>query len=133
MPQIILVLKDIHVESVSGVFPISRKGTNIYKTYTNVSNVIASLSCGPECDESTLLVNAHFDSATDSPGAADNGLGVSVVFEVLRVLSNTRFNLNNRLVIRKFLFLYYFWKGSFINGFFFLPTYVNRFYQNESN
>ena len=50
----------------------------------HVSNIIASL--GGQRPEAIGLV-AHYDSAPESPGAADDGLGVAVVLETARVLA----------------------------------------------
>jgi hypothetical protein len=41
--------------------------------------------------QSTILLNAHFDSVSDSPGADDNATGVAGVLEAARVLSGHRF------------------------------------------
>ena len=50
----------------------------------HVSNIIASL--GGQRPEAIGLV-AHYDSAPESPGAADDGLGVAVVLETARVVA----------------------------------------------
>jgi peptidase M28-like protein len=50
----------------------------------HVSNIIASLS-GRRPEAIGLL--AHYDSAPESPGAADDALGVAVVLETARVLA----------------------------------------------
>src|SRR6476620_3046650 len=50
----------------------------------HVVNVIAVLQ-GPKPEAIGLL--AHYDSAPDSPGAADDGLGVAVSLEAARVLA----------------------------------------------
>jgi Zn-dependent M28 family amino/carboxypeptidase len=34
-----------------------------------------------------LLLNAHLDSTLPSPGAADDGAGVAILYEILRVLT----------------------------------------------
>ena len=50
----------------------------------HVSNIIATLS-GRRPEAIGLL--SHYDSAPESPGAADDGLGVAVVLETARVLA----------------------------------------------
>ena len=50
----------------------------------HVSNIIATLS-GRRREAIGLV--AHYDSAPESPGAADDGLGVAVVLETARVLA----------------------------------------------
>jgi MFS family permease len=53
----------------------------VYKT----TNVVARL---PGRSQEALLLNAHYDTATDSVGAGDDALGVAVMVETLRVLAN---------------------------------------------
>ncbi|KAF9565623.1 hypothetical protein EC968_004055 [Mortierella alpina] len=55
--------------------------------YTNMTNIVVRLSCGPECDQNSVLLNAHYDTTLGSPGAADDALGVGVMMEMIRVLS----------------------------------------------
>ncbi|KAF9184811.1 hypothetical protein BGZ51_003124 [Haplosporangium sp. Z 767] len=59
----------------------------VMKMYTNMTNIIVRLSCGPECDENSILLNAHYDTTLGSPGAADDALGVGVLMELIRILS----------------------------------------------
>lgn len=57
------------------------------KMYSNLTNIVVRLSCGPECDQNAVLLNAHYDTTLGSPGAVDDGLGVAVMMDVLRVMS----------------------------------------------
>ncbi|KAF9369210.1 hypothetical protein CPB97_003777, partial [Podila verticillata] len=59
----------------------------VMKMYTNMTNIIVRLSCGPECDKSSILLNSHYDTTLGSPGAADDALGVGVMMEIIRVMS----------------------------------------------
>ncbi|CAO3571190.1 unnamed protein product [Mortierella alpina] len=59
----------------------------VMKMYTNMTNIVVRLSCGPECDQNSVLLNAHYDTTLGSPGAADDALGVGVMMEMIRVLS----------------------------------------------
>src|SRR5262249_44179150 len=52
------------------------------------TNVIADLPAS-EADASLLYVGAHHDTQAGSPGADDNGSGVSGLLELARVLSQT--------------------------------------------
>jgi hypothetical protein len=52
----------------------------VYRT----TNVVARL---PGRSQEALLLNAHFDTATDSVGAGDDALGVAVMVEALRALA----------------------------------------------
>ncbi|QIL02645.1 M20/M25/M40 family metallo-hydrolase [Sphingomonas sinipercae] len=52
---------------------------------TRARNVIAVL--GPPAGKA-LLLNAHYDSAPASPGAADDGIGVATLLEVARLMKD---------------------------------------------
>jgi Zn-dependent M28 family amino/carboxypeptidase len=61
--------------------------TRLYKTYTNLTNIIVRLSDGTDAGkEHALLINSHIDSPISSPGAADDALAVSVMLDCMRVL-----------------------------------------------
>ena len=65
-------------------------GKRVYKTYVNLTNIIIRISDGTSTGkEHAILVNAHLDSTLPSPGAADDGLAVGVMLDVMRVLINT--------------------------------------------
>jgi hypothetical protein len=53
------------------------------------ANLIASLGAVQE-DAATVLIGAHLDSVSGSPGADDNASGVSVVLETARLLTRLR-------------------------------------------
>ncbi|KAE8270049.1 hypothetical protein A4X09_0g2290 [Tilletia walkeri] len=58
----------------------------VYKRYYGMSNVIVRLSDGSDQGkEHAVLVNAHLDSTLPSPGAADDGAGISILLEILRI------------------------------------------------
>ncbi|KAI1316599.1 hypothetical protein EDD11_009724 [Mortierella claussenii] len=57
------------------------------KMYTNMTNIVVRLSCGPECDQNSVLLNSHYDTTLGSPGAVDDALGVGVMMETIRVMS----------------------------------------------
>ncbi|KAF9920885.1 hypothetical protein FBU30_009144 [Linnemannia zychae] len=59
----------------------------VMKMYSNLTNIIVRLSCGTECDKNAVLLNSHYDTTLGSPGAVDDGLGVGVMLDVLRVMS----------------------------------------------
>ncbi|KAF9180962.1 hypothetical protein BGZ50_005791 [Haplosporangium sp. Z 11] len=59
----------------------------VMKMYTNMTNIIVRLSCGPECDQNSILLNAHYDTTLGSPGAADDALGCGVMMEIIRIMS----------------------------------------------
>ncbi|KAI9363383.1 hypothetical protein DFJ73DRAFT_772912 [Zopfochytrium polystomum] len=67
-------------------------GENVDKIYTNVTNIVVRISCGPACNENALLVNSHYDSQIGTPGATDDALGVfimnSPLFKNIRAFLN---------------------------------------------
>lgn len=66
--------------------------------YSNVTNVMARLSSRKSSIKSAVLVNAHFDSVPGSPGAADDGVGIAVMLEIIRTLSSTSTALDKPIV-----------------------------------
>lgn len=82
----------------------------VLKAYTNVTNIIVRLSCpiNPEhpedrsCEDNAILLNAHFDTTLGSPGATDDGSGIAVMMELIRVLSKRDWSSHkNAVVFRK--------------------------------
>ncbi|KAI8330916.1 hypothetical protein BD560DRAFT_416096 [Blakeslea trispora] len=67
----------------------------VLKAYTNVTNIVVRLSCpiNPDhpddrsCEDNAVLMNAHFDTTLGSPGATDDGSGIAVMMDLVRVLS----------------------------------------------
>ncbi|MCO5599089.1 hypothetical protein L7F22_053189 [Adiantum nelumboides] len=60
----------------------------VWKKYYSMSNVIVRISDGTEeGKEHAVLLNAHLDSTLPSPGAADDGVGVAILVELLRILT----------------------------------------------
>ncbi|KAF8937089.1 hypothetical protein BGZ58_003271 [Dissophora ornata] len=66
--------------------------------YTNMTNIIVRLSCGPECDQNSILLNSHYDTTLGSPGAVDDALGVGVMMEIIRVMSQRPAPTKNSIV-----------------------------------
>lgn len=61
----------------------------VWKRYLGISNIVVRLSNGTQASkDDAILVNAHLDSTLPSPGAADDGAGVAVMLEAIRVLSH---------------------------------------------
>ena len=57
--------------------------------YENVDNIVARLSKNGTKSKA-LLINSHYDSAKEGPGASDDGINVVVMLEVLRSLTADR-------------------------------------------
>lgn len=62
-----------------------------------VENVIAHLP-GLQNDSITYILCGHFDTSKDSPGADDNGSGISGMLEAARILSKYRFERSIKFV-----------------------------------
>ena len=62
-----------------------RSGT---KRVRNIEAAIEPRDPGPATE--TLVVGAHYDSATGAPGANDNGTGVAAVIELARLLADLK-------------------------------------------
>lgn len=74
----------------SGAHRFDMMGKRLYKTYTDLTNIVIRVSNGtPAGKEHAVLVNAHLDSTLPSPGAADDALSVGVMLECIRVLTHT--------------------------------------------
>ncbi|PWN50705.1 hypothetical protein IE53DRAFT_386978 [Violaceomyces palustris] len=60
----------------------------VWKKYYSMSNLVVRISDGTdESKEHSLLLNAHLDSTLPSPGGADDGIGVAILLEALRILT----------------------------------------------
>ena len=52
----------------------------------NIQNVIAKMESGRGGAKDALLVNCHFDSVPQSPGASDDAVSCAIMLEILDVL-----------------------------------------------
>ena len=52
----------------------------------NIQNVIAKMESGQGGSKDALLVNCHFDSVPQSPGASDDAVSCAIMLEILDVL-----------------------------------------------
>ena len=78
----------VSVSTVSGAFQYNKTGSPLYLSYAGLRNVLLTISPkGSEAKDKALLVNAHFDSALGSPGAADCASCVAVALESARALA----------------------------------------------
>eukprot|EP01031_Cornospumella_fuschlensis_P040038 gene40038-48780_t len=77
---------EVSFQTPSSSFFIDFLG-GINNIYSNVTNVVAKLSPTTQSSPLSVLVNAHYDSVPGSPGAADDGVGIAVMLEILRTMS----------------------------------------------
>lgn len=60
----------------------------VWKKYMGMSNIIVRISDGTEESKAnSVLINSHLDSTLPSPGAVDDGVGVGIMMELVRVLT----------------------------------------------
>lgn len=78
---------EIETQVASGHFPLTFLD-GMTQVYNDVHNVIVRVQAVPQTNQS-LLMNCHFDSVPDSPGASDDGAACAVMFELFRVLIAT--------------------------------------------
>lgn len=56
--------------------------------YFNITNIVVRVSpVGNFPPEHTVLINAHFDSVPNSPGASDDAVSCATMLEILRVMA----------------------------------------------
>ena len=79
---------DANLETVREDFP--------YSGYT-AQNIIGSLE-GSLHSDSTYIIDGHFDTVDDSPGADDNGSAIAGLLEAARVLAPYQYNKTLRFI-----------------------------------
>ncbi|KXS15885.1 hypothetical protein M427DRAFT_69773 [Gonapodya prolifera JEL478] len=93
---------EVQVDRPSGSHTVPMAGTNVHKHFMNISNVIARISPPSYKGERTsILLNAHTDTAIGTTGAGDDAAGVSILLEVARILLHDkefRKNLKNPII-----------------------------------
>ncbi|KAJ8717542.1 hypothetical protein PYW07_005472 [Mythimna separata] len=79
---------ELDVHSASGAFELSFMDgmNNVYRGVQSVAARVRGAGGRPRA-RSALLLNCHFDTVPDSPGASDDGAGCAVLLEVLRALA----------------------------------------------
>ncbi|KAG5898670.1 hypothetical protein JTB14_030620 [Gonioctena quinquepunctata] len=86
----------LDIQKASGEFNLKFLDgmTNVYRDIQNVVVRIGSENESPH----SLLINCHFDSVVDSPGASDDGASCAVMLEILRVLSKSKKRLRHNII-----------------------------------
>lgn len=90
---------DIDYQKSSGAFKLEFLDgmTNVYN---DVQSVVVRVGSKIKSKHS-LLINCHFDTVQDSPGASDDGAGCAVMLEILRVLTRS-----NKILKYNLIFLF---------------------------
>ncbi|CAH1774986.1 unnamed protein product, partial [Owenia fusiformis] len=87
---------EIDVQNVTGSFTLKFLG-EFSSYYENVNNVLAKL--GPKGgSQHSLLVNCHYDSVIDSPGASDDAISCALMMEALNVLATRPYALPHNVI-----------------------------------
>lgn len=81
---------DFNLEFLDGM-------TNVYRDMQNVIVKVGSRIKSPH----SLLINCHFDTVINSPGASDDGAGCAVMMEILRVITKS-----NKILRHNIIFLF---------------------------
>ena len=78
---------EIQLQETSGSYHLDLFLTPMYLTYSGLENLILKISPkAAPLNASSLLVNAHFDSAIASPGAADCAACTAIAVETARTI-----------------------------------------------
>ncbi|QDZ25736.1 endoplasmic reticulum metallopeptidase [Chloropicon primus] len=80
---------EIQVQTTSGAYHLELFLTPVYLSYANLENLLIRLrpkASSKASERTSLLVNAHFDSAIASPGAADCAACTAIAVEVARTI-----------------------------------------------
>lgn len=81
------ILIELDHQISSGSYRLS--GSPVF-AFSGIQNIIVKLTSADNPDpDHFIALNAHLDSVVDSRGVADDGLGVVVLIETLRVLSQS--------------------------------------------
>lgn len=102
--QIISRAKSVHVieldvQKASGAYSLEfLDGMTVM--YHDMQNVVVKVGSRMNSPYS-LLINCHFDSVTDSPGASDDGAGCAVMLEMLNVIAQS-----DRILRHNIIFLF---------------------------
>lgn len=85
------------VQKPKGSFYMAFKPFGFQSIYENIQNIAVRLGPKPASNHS-VLVNCHYDTVPESPGASDNGLNCAVMLEVLRKLSRSSQPLKHNII-----------------------------------
>lgn len=90
----------VDTQNVSGQFSMRLK-SDFLSVYRNLKNLVAKLdpvSKFEDATENSVLVNCHYDSVVESPGAGDDASSCALMLEVLRALSQRRTPLRHSII-----------------------------------
>ncbi|KAJ8960218.1 hypothetical protein NQ318_003942 [Aromia moschata] len=87
---------ELDIQKASGAFNLDFLDgmTNVYVDLQNVVVKVGSKINSPH----SLLINCHFDTVVDSPGASDDGASCAVMLEILRVITKSEQILRHNII-----------------------------------
>ncbi|KAK5644973.1 hypothetical protein RI129_006273 [Pyrocoelia pectoralis] len=88
---------EMDLQLVSGSYFMDYKPDGAISAYANVQNIIVKLHAANSTNNS-LLVNAHFDSVSTSPGGSDDGINCAIMLEVLQKLTQTANDIQHNII-----------------------------------
>uniref|UniRef100_A0A914VXQ3 FXNA-like protease n=1 Tax=Plectus sambesii TaxID=2011161 RepID=A0A914VXQ3_9BILA len=89
---------EMDVQRPSGCFDLGFL-SSFTLCYRNITNIIARF--GPKSGPAphSVLVNCHFDTLPDSPGATDDGVSCAIMLEILEVYARSKEPFENDIVL----------------------------------
>ncbi|CAL8464405.1 g3940 [Coccomyxa elongata] len=80
------LIVEVDREQTRGAVNMVFAGTHITNAYNNLTNIIVHIAPKAAAHSKAVMINAHFDSVFESPGASDCAACVGTALEVARVI-----------------------------------------------
>ncbi|KAK9905035.1 hypothetical protein WJX75_008341 [Coccomyxa subellipsoidea] len=77
---------EVDREQTTGAVNMVFAGTHMTNAYNNLTNIIVSIAPKSALNSKAVMINAHFDSVFESPGASDCAACVGTALEIARVI-----------------------------------------------
>ena len=68
------------------------------QNYRDITNIVVKVESSLHSSKDALLVNCHFDSVPQSPGASDDAVSCAIMLEVLEVITQSDVPLRNSII-----------------------------------
>jgi acetylornithine deacetylase/succinyl-diaminopimelate desuccinylase-like protein len=88
---------DIDVQRPSGCWTLIEDNYNL--CYKHVTNIVVRLGdVSNRTDKAAVLINCHFDSVPDAPGANDDTISCAIMLDMLRIMAGQAMPLKNDVI-----------------------------------